>query len=70
LPPFRAFYDDTSALLAAFVAHVRDGAPLECSGADHLYTLALCFAAIESSESGRAVRMGNFYRRYAIRPPA
>jgi predicted dehydrogenase len=70
LPPFRAFYDDTSALLAAFVAHVRDGAPLECSGVDHLYTLALCFAAIESSESGRAVRMGDFYRRYAIRPPA
>ena len=58
LRPCRAFYDDTAALLGAFLAHLTQGAPLECSGADHLRTLALCFAAIESSETGRAVSRG------------
>lgn len=69
LPAFEAFYDDTDALLSAFIAHVQDGAPLECSGLDHLYTLALCFAAIESSESGRGVQMAEFYDRYGIAQP-
>ncbi len=60
------FYDDTDALLSAFVAHLHDGAPLACSGADHLRTLALCFAAIESSETGRAVDMAEYERRYDL----
>ena len=64
LPPFKAFYDDTSILLSRFIAHVREGAPIECSGANHLRTLALCFAAIESNETGRAVVMEEFYRRF------
>jgi len=63
LPSFRAFYDDSSILLSRFIAHLRNGAPLECSGEDHLRTLALCFAAIESSETGRAVRMEEFDRK-------
>lgn len=69
LPKFEAFYDDTDALLGRFVAHLRNGAPLECSGADHLYTLALCFAAIESSETGKQVDMASFYQRHGIRQP-
>jgi predicted dehydrogenase len=69
LPEFEAFLDDTDALLGAFVAHLRQDAPLACSGADHLYTLALCFAAIESSETGRAVEMNEFYRRYEVPLP-
>ena len=69
LPPFAAFYDDTDALLSAFIGHVRAGEPLECSGTDHLYTLALCFAAIESSASGQAVQMDDFYRRHHIPLP-
>jgi predicted dehydrogenase len=69
LPRFQAFFDDTDALLGAFVAHLRAGAPLECSGADHLYTLALCFAAIESSQTGRTVEMAEFYARHGITPP-
>ncbi len=60
------FFDDTDALLSAFIAHLTDGAPLECSGADHLQTLALCFAAIESSETGRAVNLAEFNTRYGI----
>jgi predicted dehydrogenase len=69
LPPFQAFFDDTDMLLGRFVAHLRDGAPVECSGADHLYTLALCFAAIESSATGQAVQMADFYRRFDIPAP-
>ncbi|MCB9117851.1 MAG: Gfo/Idh/MocA family oxidoreductase [Caldilinea sp.] len=69
LAPCEPFYDDSAALLADFVAHVRGDAPLACSGADHLVTLALCFAAIESSESGRAVQMAEFCARHDIAYP-
>ena len=64
-----AFYDDTDALLTSFVAHLRGDATLECSGRDHLYTLALCFAAIESSQQGAAVKMSDFYARHNIPAP-
>ena len=70
LLPFQAFFDDTDMLLGRFVAHLQAGAPLECSGADHLYTLALCFPAIESSTTGQTVEMADFYARYGIMPPA
>ncbi|MCB9139077.1 MAG: Gfo/Idh/MocA family oxidoreductase [Caldilineaceae bacterium] len=66
LEPCTPFYDDSSALLTAFINHVREGTPLECSGEDHLRTLALCFAAIESSESGKAVSMAEFFTRFGI----
>lgn len=66
LPPCEAFFDDTDALLGMFIAHVRNGAPLECSGSDHLFTLALCFAAIESSQRGVAVQMRDFYSRHGL----
>ena len=66
LAPCEPFYDDSAALLADFVAHVRGDTPLACSGADHLVTLALCFAAIESSESGHAVEMAEFCTRHGI----
>ncbi|MBX2996931.1 MAG: hypothetical protein KF893_00365 [Caldilineaceae bacterium] len=45
---------------------MRDGAELECSGLNHLRTLALCFAAIESSDTGKTVEMGEFYARRGI----
>ncbi len=67
LPDFQAFFDDTEALLGSFVSHVQRGTELECSGADHLRTLALCFAAIESSETGRTVEMADFYQRHGVR---
>ena len=67
LPAFEAFFDDTDALLSAFLAHLRHDVSLECSGRDHLYTLALCFAAIESSERGVAVQMNDFYQQHDIR---
>jgi len=66
LTPCEPFFEDSAALLRDFVAHVRNGAPLACSGADHLLTLALCFAAIESSERGRTVLMADFCARHGI----
>jgi len=70
LPYCEPFYDDSAALLRSFVAHVRDRAPVECSGADHLITLGLCFAAIESSATGRAVNMADFCARHGIAYPS
>ncbi|MCZ7567150.1 MAG: Gfo/Idh/MocA family oxidoreductase [Ardenticatenaceae bacterium] len=66
LPRFQPFSDDTDALLGSFVSHLRAGTELECSGTDHLHTLAICFAAIESNETGRAVEMADFYRRHNV----
>jgi predicted dehydrogenase len=61
-----AFYDDSAALLAAFLAALRTGGPAPCDGIDHLKTLALCFAGIESSEQGRAVELAEFYERNGL----
>lgn len=69
IAPCEPFFDDSASLLTSFIAHLRHGAPLECSGADHLLTLALCFAAIESSETGRAITMQDFCRRHGVQAP-
>ncbi|MBM6581889.1 Gfo/Idh/MocA family oxidoreductase [Microvirga sp. BT689] len=66
LPDVRAYYDDTAELLRAFIASRQTGAPPPCSGRDHLKTLALCFAAIESSQNGTVVDMGDFYARNGL----
>ena len=62
----RPFYDDTAALLSDFLQTLSAGATVPCSGADHLRTLALCFAAIESSTTGRTVELADFYVRHGI----
>ncbi|HEU5013501.1 MAG TPA: Gfo/Idh/MocA family oxidoreductase [Roseiflexaceae bacterium] len=66
IAPARAFYDDTDALLSAFLAALRAGTPVPCAGRDHLHTLALCFAAIESSQTRRTVELTDFYRRTGL----
>lgn len=58
----RAFYDDTAALLDAFLDALAAGAPAPCDGRDHLRTLALCFAGIEASETGRVIDMASWSR--------
>jgi predicted dehydrogenase len=62
LQPAEAFYDDTAQLLSDFIRSLREGGPLPCPALDHLRTLALCFAGIESSETGHAVGMRQFYK--------
>ncbi|MDH4065650.1 MAG: Gfo/Idh/MocA family oxidoreductase [Acidobacteriota bacterium] len=55
LPPEEPWVDDAAALLADFVAHVCDGAPLPCPGADHVRSLRMVEACIQSSATGETV---------------
>ncbi len=64
----RPFFDDSAALLTAFVAALRAGHEPPCSGPDHLRSLALCFACIESAETGQSVDVPVFERRHGITP--
>ncbi len=66
LPNCEAFRDDSRALLDAFIAAVGQGRPAPCDGRDHLRTLALCFAAIEASETGTRVDVASFARRHGL----
>jgi predicted dehydrogenase len=63
LEPAEAFYDDTAALLKRFIVAIQTRSPVPCDGRDHLRTLALCFAGIESSQTGRAIEMKAFYEQ-------
>ncbi|MHB2165927.1 Gfo/Idh/MocA family protein [Alsobacter sp. R-9] len=62
----KPFFDDTAHLLDAFIAAMRDGTPPPCDGRDHLRTLALCFAAIESDDTGRRVSLSEFMDRQGL----
>jgi myo-inositol 2-dehydrogenase / D-chiro-inositol 1-dehydrogenase len=66
LEPSEAFYDDTAALLKSFIVAIQKGGPVPCDGRDHLRTLALCFAGIESSQTGRAIVMKDFYQEKGL----
>ncbi len=66
LEPAEAFYDDTTTLLREFMRAVRDGKPVPCDGRDHLRTLALCFAGVESSKTGSAIEMKRFYEENGL----
>ena len=63
LEPAEAFYDDTAALLEEFIHALQNGMPVPCDGRDHLRTLALCFAGIESSQTGRGIVMEDYYQQ-------
>jgi predicted dehydrogenase len=69
LEPFDAFHDDSRRLLRHFVDSVQSGKPVPCDGWDHLQTLAMVFATMESSETGRRIEMDAFRHRYGIRQP-
>jgi predicted dehydrogenase len=66
LAPAEAFYDDTALLLTDFLHALKGGTSVPCDATDHLRTLALCFAGIESSATGRAIHMQQFYERNAL----
>lgn len=59
LPPYRQWIDDAVALLVSFVAAVRGEAPLECSGRDHLHSLQMVEASIQSSRTGQAIQIAD-----------
>jgi predicted dehydrogenase len=66
LPPHVDWITDTSGLWQAFAAAVRAGGPMPCSGQDHLKSLALVVACIESSTGGGRVDMKELYTRHGI----
>lgn len=59
LPPYRQWIDDAVVLLERFVAAVRGEAPLECSGRDHLHSLQMVEACIQSSRTGEAIQIAD-----------
>lgn len=63
-----AFFDDSAALLRDFLSALQHGTPTPCDGRDHLRTLALCFAGIESSQSGKAIVMEEYLAEHHISP--
>lgn len=62
LPPHERWITETSGLLEAFVDTVRDGKPLQCSGRDHLMSLAMLEACIVSSREKRGVSIESTLR--------
>jgi predicted dehydrogenase len=60
------YYDDTAVLLADFVSAVKNGTPPPCDGRDHLRSLGLCFAGLESAQTGQAVKLADFYDRSGL----
>ncbi len=63
LPPHELWITETSGLLEAFVASAADGAPLQCSGRDHLASLAMVQACVRSSRTGQSVEIASFSAR-------
>lgn len=57
LPEHERWISDTTGLWAAFLRHVVDGDPLECSGRDHLHSLAMLDACIQSSRTLQAINV-------------
>lgn len=57
LPPHAPWISDATALFARFLAHALDGAPLECSGADHLQSLRMVEAVSRASATGQTITL-------------
>jgi predicted dehydrogenase len=55
LPPHEIWVTETAGLLRAFLAHVQGRGPLECSGRDHLRSLAMVQACIDAARDDRVV---------------
>lgn len=57
LPPHERWISDTTGLFDAFLAHVLDDDPLQCSGRDHLMSLAMLEACIRSSRDNTTIKI-------------
>ena len=66
LDPCVAFMDDTRGLVKEFVDAITLGTPLITSGKDHLKTLGVTLACVESAETNQRVTMREFYKRQGI----
>jgi len=66
LPEVEAFRDDSQELLKGFLKCIDDKAIFETSGRDHIKTLCLVHACIESAKTGKRIQMDEFYQRHSI----
>jgi len=57
LPPHTPWISDATALFARFLDHTIDGAPLECSGADHLQSLRMVEAVSRAAATGQTTTL-------------
>ena len=57
LEPHETWITDTAGVLDAFVRHLRDGAPLECSGRDHLQSLRMVQGCILAAARRETLRL-------------
>jgi hypothetical protein len=67
LPDFKAFMDDTELLILEFADAVQNKKPVPCDGWDHINSLAMVFASIESTEQGKRVYMKEFLNRNGVK---
>ncbi len=61
LGPIEPWHDDAAALFADFVAHLLEGVPLNCSGADHLKSLRMVEACIASADQGQIIKPAELF---------
>jgi len=66
LPKVAAFTDDSQELLKSFLKGIDDKTIFETSGKDHIKTLCVVHACIESAKTGKRVQMDEFYERHNI----
>jgi predicted dehydrogenase len=66
LPQAEPFIADSARLLEDFLVAVQRGVPFASSGRDHLRTLALTLACVESAQSGVRVAMPAFLTRHGV----
>ena len=57
LPAHEPWISDATGLFDAFLAHLLDGAPLDCSGADHLQTLRMVEAVAAASAKSQTITL-------------
>jgi predicted dehydrogenase len=57
LPPHTPWISDATALFARFLDHMIDGAPLDCSGADHLQSLRMVEAVSRAAATGQTTTL-------------
>jgi predicted dehydrogenase len=57
LQPHEPWISDATGLFRAFLAHLIDGAPLDCSGADHLQTLRMVEAVATASATSQTITL-------------
>lgn len=63
LPPHERWVSDTLGLWDAFLDHVLDGNPLQCSARDHLHSLAMLEACIQSSANHHVIRVDDLLKK-------